>query len=255
MYDNEGYDAIDLREIFQILKKYIKSIIIVPIIFGVIGALISIYLIDPIYESSTTIIVRQDKKDNEEINIGDVNLSKSLVYTYAELAKSNTVIERTKKSLNLNELDDDLITVSPVNDTQILKVTVQNKIPQLSMNIANQLVKEFTTEIVRITKSDNVAVVDEAKLPINPIKPNKLMNIVIASILGEMVVLLVVFLIEYMDNTIKTEKDIENYLGISVIGTIPNFNQGSKQAYGKVRNKRGSKVSDNRIIQKDCNEY
>lgn len=248
MYENEDYEVIDLREILQILLKRIKLIIIVPIIFGVIGALVSIYLINPVYESSTTLIVRSNKNTDEEINKTDVDLSKSLIYTYVEMAKSNTVLENTKQALNLTDMDRDSITVSPVKDTQILKVSVQNTDPQLAMEIANTLVQEFTAEILRITKTDNVAVVDYAKVPQNPIKPNKIMNTAIAGILGEMFVLLIIFVMEYLDNTMKTEKDIENYLGISVIGTIPNFNQGGKKEYGKVQRIRKSKIANNRSV-------
>lgn len=253
MYENEDYDVIELREIFLILKKHLVLLIIVPVVFGLIGALISIYLIDPVYEASTTLIVRQNKETDEEINITDVNLSKSLVYTYAEMAKSNTVLENTRNSLGLVELKGNNITVSPVKDTQILKVTVQNTDRKLAMDIANILVKEFTLEIARITKTDNVAVVDYATLPERPIKPNKAMNTAIAAVLGEMIVVMIIFLREYLDNTIKSEKDIEKYLGISVIGTIPNFNLGGVQANGKIQNKRRSEISHSRSIQEDCN--
>lgn len=253
MYENEEYDVIDLREIFQILRKYIAILIIVPVVFAIIGALVSIYFIDPVYESSTTLIVRQNKNSDEQISITDVNLSKSLVYTYAEMAKSKTVLENTKNSLELTELNGRNITVSPVKDTQILKVSVQNTDPKLAMDIANTLVEEFTDEIVRITKTDNVAVVDYATLPLEPIKPNKLMNTAIAAVLGEMILVMLIFLKEYLDNTIKSEKDIEKYLGISVIGTIPNFNQGGVQAYGKLQDKRRSKVSHSRSVQENCN--
>jgi capsular polysaccharide biosynthesis protein len=249
MYENDEYDVIELKEIFQIIKKHIKSIIIVPIIFAILGAVISIYLIKPVYEASTTLMVRQNKGSNEEIDIGDVNLSKSLIYTYAEMAKSNTILENTRKSLNLEELNSNSITILPVKDTQILKVAVENTNPQIAMDIANTLVEEFTFEITRITKTDNVAVVDYAMMPENPIKPNKIMNTAITAMLGEMIILLIIFLVEYLDNTIKTEKDIEKYLGITVIGTIPNFDQGGKQSYGKVHSKRRSEIDDNGSLQ------
>jgi capsular polysaccharide biosynthesis protein len=253
MYENEDYDVIELREIFLILKKHLVLLIIVPVIFGLIGALLSIYLINPVYEASTTLIVRQNKETDEEINITDVNLSKSLVYTYAEMAKSNTVLDNTRNSLGLAELNGNNITVSPVKDTQILKVAVQNTNQKLAMDIANKLVQEFTLEIARITMTDNVAVVDYATLPESPIKPNKVMNTAIAAVLGEMIVVMIIFLREYLDNTIKSEKDIEKYLGISVIGTIPNFNIGGVQANGKIQNKRRSEISHSRSIQEDCN--
>jgi len=171
MYENEEYEVIELRDIIRIVKKYIILLVVVPIIFAVVGAIISIYFIHPVYESSTTLIVNQSKDSSEAINKSDVDLGKSLIYTYAEMAKSNTVLDNTMKSLNLVELNGKTISVSPVKDTQILKIAVQNTSPQLAMDIANTLVEEFTLEITRITKIENVAVVDYARLPVNPIKP------------------------------------------------------------------------------------
>lgn len=237
MYE-EQFDEIDLREIFQIIRKYLVFIIIIPIIFAVLGAAVSIFFIDRIYESSTTLIVIQDMDATEEISKTDVDLSKSLIYTYAEMAKSKTVLENTAKALNIDKLNEKDITVSPVKDTQILKVAVQNTDPDLAKNIADTLVSQFTSEIQRITKTNNVSVVDHARLPEAPIKPNTLMNTAIAGVLGVMLVIFAVFLKEYLDNTVKTEKDVENLLGISIIGAVPNFNQGGKQTYGKVSDKR-----------------
>lgn len=237
MYE-EQFDEIDLREIFQIIRKYLVFIIIIPIIFAALGAAVSIFFIDRIYESSTTLIVIQDKDATEEISKTDVDLSKSLIYTYAEMAKSNTVLENTAKALNIDKLNKKDINVSPVKDTQILKVAVQSTDPDLAKDIADTLVSQFTSEIQRITKTNNVSVVDYARLPENPIKPNVLMNTAIAGVLGAMLIIFAVFLKEYLDNTVKTEKDIENLLGISIIGAVPNFNQGGKQTYGKVSDKR-----------------
>jgi capsular polysaccharide biosynthesis protein len=232
MYEEE-FNEIDLREIFQIVRKYLALLIIIPIIFAVIGALVSIFIIKPIYESSTTLIVREDKDIEEEISKSDVDLSKSLIYTYAEMAISNTVLENTAKNLDIDKLNSKSITVSPVRDTQILKVAVQNNDPVLARDIADTLVEEFTLEIHRITKTNNVAVVDYARLPQEPVKPNVIMNTAISGVLGAMLIFFIVFLREYLDNTVKTEKDIENLLGLSVIGAVPNFSQGGKQAYGK----------------------
>ena len=237
MYE-EQFDEIDLREIFQIIRKYIAIIIVIPMIFAAIGAAVSIFLIDPVYESSSTLIVMQDKDAQEQISKTDVDLSKSLIYTYAEMAKSYTVLDKTAKALNIDKLNNKDITVSPVKDTQILKVAVQNQDPTLAKDIADTLVEQFTSEIQRITKTNNVSVVDYARLPSSPIKPNIIMNTAIAGVLGGMLILFVIFLKEYLDNTVKTEKDIENILGISIIGIVPNFEQGGKHTYAKVSNKR-----------------
>ena len=243
MYE-EDFNEIDLREIFQIIRKHLILIIIIPIVFAAVGAAVSIYLIEPVYESSTTLIVREDKDAEEEISISDVNLSKSLVYTYAEMAKSYTVLDNTAKTLNIDKLNGNSITVSPVKDTQILKVAVQNTDPVLARDIADTLVEEFTMEIQRITKTNNVAVVDYARLPLEPVKPNIVMNTAIAGILGLMLILLIVFLKEYFDNTVKTEKDIENLLGLPILGEVPNFNHGSKSGKFLIRDNPSSPIAE-----------
>ena len=248
MYENEEFDEIDIREIFLIIKNNLLPIIITPIVFAIIGAIVSFFLIAPVYEASTTIIVIQNNGTNQQLNKSDVDFSKSIIYTYAELAKSGTVIQNTRKSLNIEKLDKNLIKVSPVKDTQILKVAVQNTDPQLAQSIANQLVEEFTKEITRITKTDNVSVVDYANLPQNPIKPNKLMNTAIAGVLGAMLAVFAVFLKEYLDNTVKSEKDIEKITDISAIGLVPIFSEEASDAYGKVRSKRKSRFANFRSV-------
>lgn len=244
MYEEE-YGVIDLSEIIFTLKNHLKWLIIVPICFAVVGALVSIWLVDPVYEASTTIIVRQEKGFGEEIDINDVNLGKGLIYTYAEMAKSNTVIENTAKKLQTDKISRDIVTVAPIKDTQILKITVRNTDPILASDVANTLVEEFTKEVIRITKINNVAVVDYATVPKTPIKPNKLMNILISAVIGEVFLVISILVKRYMDNTIKSEGDIEKYIGIPTIGSIPNFNQRSKNGHGRVYGKRKSQVNCN----------
>jgi capsular polysaccharide biosynthesis protein len=221
--NDEQFDEIDLREIFQIIRKHFALIILIPILFALIGAFVSIYFIDPVYEASTTLIILQDKDAKEQISKTDVDLSKSLIYTYAEMAKSNTVIENTAKALNIDKLNKGDITVSPVKDTQILKVAVQHTNPALARDIADTLVVEFSAEIERITKTDNVSVVDYARVPLDPFKPNIMMNTAISGVLGAMLIIFTVFLKEYLDNTVKTDKDIESLLIIEKLRLYMRF--------------------------------
>lgn len=247
MYEHREYEGFEIVDIIRIIKKHIILLIAVMILSSVTGFLLSIYCLTPVYQAETTIIVRQNKVDGEEISKTDVDLSKSLIYTYAEMAKSNTVIRNTRKLLKLDKLDKKLIEVSPVKDTQILKIEVINSNSESAMNIANTLVQEFKHEIIRITGTDNVAVVDYAVLPEKPIKPDKIMNASIALMLGISVTMLIIFIREYFDNTIKSEKDIQKYLKLSIVGTVPNFNLGGKVGYeyGKIYGESAPKLNDN----------
>lgn len=95
---------------------------------------------------------------------------------------------------------------------------------------------------------DNVSILSEARLAENPapIKPNPKLNMAIAFVVGLMTAVGLAFLLEFLDNTIKTEKDVENYLGIAVIGVIPPFEVDSEQLQESEkgrRNKRGENIA------------
>jgi len=75
----------------------------------------------------------------------------------------------------------------------------------------------------------DIRVIDEARIPKSPIKPNKKLNLAIGGILGLMLGVMLVFFMEYMDNTIKTEEDIERTLGLPVLGLIPKISSKNKR--------------------------
>jgi len=77
----------------------------------------------------------------------------------------------------------------------------------------------------------DIRIIDEARIPEDPIKPNKKLNLAIGGILGLMLGVMLTFFMEYMDNTIKTTDDIERYLGLPVLGIIPKISQKTKRKH------------------------
>ncbi len=219
-------ETIDLREYFAIIKKRFWIIALLAIISALISGVISFFMLNPVYEAKSTLIVNADKQAETQIVTGDqITVTQKLAVTYGEIIKSRIVLDDVIKNLKLENTYESLsgqITVSPVKDTQIISISVQDTNPQKARDIANEIPKVFEKEAKRITKANDVQVIDKAILPKNPIKPNKVMNVLIAFVLGTMIGLFVVFLIEYLDNKMKTPQDIEKHLGLSVIGVIPN---------------------------------
>lgn len=219
-------ETIDLREYFAIIKKRFWIIALLAIISALISGVISFFMLKPVYEAKSTLIVNTEKNEETQMITGDqFSVTQKLAVTYGEIIKSRAVLEDVIKNLKLDNEYEDLVknvTVSPVKDTQIISISVQDTNKQKARDIANEIPKVFTKEAKRITKANDVQVIDKATLPKNPIKPNKVMNVLIAFVLGTMIGLFVVFLIEYLDNKMKTPQDIEKHLGLSVIGVIPN---------------------------------
>jgi len=77
-----------------------------------------------------------------------------------------------------------------------------------------------TTKMNNVIEKGDVQIVDLAKKPSRPFSPNHQRDIIIYSFFGLGIALVIVFLIEFVDNTIKTIDEIEKY-NKSVIGVIP----------------------------------
>ncbi len=220
-------ETIDLKEYFLILKKKAWLIVLSAIVCGVISGLVSYFLIDPVYEANTTVIV--NKEENEETKLStsdDLNFVQKLAVTYGEIIKSRTVITSAINELKLDTTYEEMkksISVTNVSDTQIIKISAQSTNPQMATNICNAIPEIFTREVTRLLNVSAVEVIDRAIIPKNPIKPNKTMNIAIASLLGAMVSIFFVFLKEALNTKIKEPKEIEEKLGIPVFGVIPKF--------------------------------
>ena len=219
-------ETIDLREYFAIIKKRFWIIATLTLVSALVSGAISFFVLKPVYEANSTLIVNTEKNEDTQMITGDqFNVTQKLAVTYGEIIKSRSVLDDVIKNLRLDEDYEDLVknvTVSPVKDTQIISISVQDTNPKKARDIANQIPSVFTKEAKRITKANDVQVIDKAILPKNPIKPNKVINVLIAFVLGTMIGLFIVFLLEYLDNKIKTTQDIEKHLGLSVIGVIPN---------------------------------
>ncbi|WP_081015935.1 YveK family protein [Paraclostridium sordellii] len=219
-------ETIDLKEYFLIIKKKAWIIALITSMAMLASGIISFFVLSPVYQTKTTLIVNSDKAPGTDVITGDqISVSQKLAVTYGEIIKSKTVLDEVANQLKIKggyQTIEKKLTVSPVADTQILEISVEDTNPQRAADIANTIPAAFTKEVKRITKANNVEVIDKAIVPKSPIKPNKIMNIMISAILGIMASLFVIFLLEYMDNKIKSPQDIEKHLGLPLLGVIPN---------------------------------
>ena len=221
-------ETIDLREYFFILKKKMWIIVLSAVICGVISGLVSFYVLKPVYEANTTLIVNKEV-ENETTQMttsDDLNFVQKLALTYGEIIKSRSVITSTIDKLNLDMTYEDLseaVSITNVENTQIIKISVKNENPRVAATICNTIPEIFSTEVQRVVKASGTEVIDKAAVPEEPIKPNKTMNILIATVLGAMVSVFVIFLKEALNTKIKEPKDIEEKLGLPVFGVVPKF--------------------------------
>ncbi|THE09493.1 capsular biosynthesis protein [Bacillus timonensis] len=236
-------ETISLKEIFQTIRKRLWLIVMITAVAVATVGVVSFFFLTPVYQSSTQILVNQKASDQPYLNQSDIRTNIDLINTYNEIIKTPAILDLVKKELNLTEPLGDLITVGSSNNSQVMKITVEHTDPQMAVDIANTTANVFKNEIVTIMNVDNVSILSPAVVPENPVpvKPNPMLNMAIALVVGLMAGVGLAFLLEYLDNTIKTEQDIEKLLELPVLGAIAQIDleEETRKASesGKSRNK------------------
>lgn len=236
-------ETISLKELMQTLRKRLNLILVVTLIAVLISGIISFFFLTPIYQASTQILVNQTKNDQASYNVGEVQTNLQLINTYNVIIKSPAILELVSKELDLNMAASELngkINVQSEQNSQVVNITVQDPDAKKAADIANKTAEVFQREIVDLMKVDNVSILAKASIVENqsPIKPKPLLNIAIALIVGLMAGVGLAFLIEYLDNTIKTEQDVEKVLGMPVLGVIATISDTKERASRQESNSR-----------------
>lgn len=231
-------ETISLKEIFETIKKRMWMIVLITVIATGISGIVSYFVMTPVYQSSTQILLQSDTEE-KSFDFNQVKTNQELINTYSVIIKTPRILEDVVDSLNLEQTADQLrqkLTVSSEQNSQVINIAVENTDPAKAVQIANGIAQVFQTEIVELMKVDNVSILSQAELSDNPspVKPNPMLNMAIAFVVGLMTGVGLAFLLEYLDNTIKTEEDIEKLLEMPVLGAITEIEADGKKA-GKAR--------------------
>ena len=217
-------EQIDLAEFF---RYYLSKIIIVVIGIGlmvVVGNVYSLIARRPLYESNTAIVLASESKDSATYTQNDLQLNQKLVSTYSQIIKSRKVMQKVIDTERLNYTVSQLsenVTVTSVQDTELIKISVNDRNSITAMKIANDIVPVFSEEVKRIYKIDNVSVVDEAVEASKPYNINYVKENLIYILVGFVLASAIIFIIYYFDTTIKSSEIVEDKLGLTVIGIVP----------------------------------
>lgn len=219
-------ESIRIEEIIDILMKRWKMIISITLTATILAGLVSFFVIAPKYEANTKVFIGKENTNSkdESYNNSDVQMYQQLLKTYAEVVKTNDLVEKAieKTGADINSQDVlDNLTVTPTANTQILEIKYVSKNKNQSEEILQAISDQFIKTATELIPNGNVKVVEQVKLPEGPVSPNKKLNIAIAFLLGLMVSIGLAFLLEFMDNTFKTKEQLEQILEVPVIGAIP----------------------------------
>lgn len=218
-------ETISLQELFTTLKKRIGLIALMTILAITIAGVVSFLILTPIYETSTQILVNQEQSEAAQAINQNIQADLQLINTYSVIIKSPVILDQVASDLGLDVSAEQLnnqITVATAQNSQVVNISVRDENPALAVDIANTTAAVFEKEIKGLMKVDNVSILSKAVLKENPspVAPNPMLNMAIAAVVGLMLGVGIAFLLEYLDTTIKNNQDIEDILGIPLLGII-----------------------------------
>ncbi|WP_147802486.1 YveK family protein [Alkalicoccus halolimnae] len=220
---------IDFLEILSILKRRIRLIVLMTFSITAAAGLMTYYLVTPMYEASTQILVNQPPSEGEAFSSRELETSRELIETYNTIITSSRILDPTLQQLGLEQSRSELssqITVRGEGESQVLRITVEDSNQAEAADIANTLASVFQEEVPQIMNINNVSSLAEAEVEGNPspISPNIGLNMGAAFIVTLGLGIGITMFLELLDNTIKSEADIENELNISVLGQVSTVN-------------------------------
>lgn len=228
--ENPVEKEIDLGVILNILKRNLILIIIVTLVFGSGSYLYSKFVIEKKYSASATLIVNNKSNDKTTYNVTELNAAQDLAEVYAIIIKSDTVLQQVIDNLHLGMTYSQLnqcVSVSPVNKTQVFKITMKYTNSEFAKKVMDEIVKVAPPIIADKVEAGSVKVISEPRIDNNgnPVSPDSKKNTIIGALIGIVLVLLFIFIKEMINNKFKTEDDIVNTLHVPLIGIIPNVDR------------------------------
>lgn len=207
-----------LRTIWR--KKFL--ILLTAILTTGLAFAYSAFLATPQYDSTTRLYVVNQSSDNGAgITNQDLQAGSFLVKDYKEIILSQDVLKNVTSTLGITEGIKDKITVNIPTDTRILSITVRDSDPNQAATIANTLREEAARKIIEVTKVSDVTTLEEALPAENPSTPQTKRNLVLGFVAGAFLATALVLVLEVLDDRVKRPQDIEEGLGMTLLGVVP----------------------------------
>lgn len=241
--DNEEME-IDLLELLMVMKKHLSAILLAGIVGLVIMFAYTSFLVTPLYSASSMMYVMPDNSNSmNSSTLSDMQVGQQLTSDYSNMINSRSFMEDVIKKLNLTiDYQQLLEKVEVMNPTssRILQVTVNDPNPQTAADIANEMASVAESKLKEITGMQAIKIYEEAAVPDRPSSPSLKKNCALGLLAGIVLAMAVITILYLLDDTIKTEDDIEKYLGMTTLAVLP-YNGRKQQRQAQKHKKQRAK--------------
>ena len=236
---SKDYYVVDLAHIVKVVWKRIWAVVAVSLITAVMGFVMAAFVIKPTYSASIMLYV-----NNSTFSAGDLGFSisssnltaaQSLTKTYTVLLKNRTTLELLIDETNVDytwEEIYDMIESGPVNETEVMQVTVTCDDAHEAAHIANGIAKVLPKRVAEVIEGASMEVVDNAIVDTEKVAPSVTMYTAIGFVVGMLLSVVTLIVIALMDNTIHDEEYVIRTFGYPILAQVPNLHDSSSKRYG-----------------------
>lgn len=219
-----------LIEIFTSLKRGIPLLFLMTFFGITVAAMLTFLYFKPQYEATTQLLINRAQTSEQTNAYQETQTDLQLMNTYTAIAKSDVILEAVIDKLDLpmdtKELKKSLV-ISSEENSKVMNISVRNEDPVVVTQMANTLADVFIQKIPSLLAVENVQILSKSELQKNlkPVSPNVPLNFIIGAILGFIFGIFIIFIKQFVDQRFKTEKEVEDFLQLPVLGTIHKMKQ------------------------------
>lgn len=220
--------TIDLGQLFQLLKKNLRLIVLSMVICAVAAFAITTFLLPKKYASESSIfIVSKVNQETGTVDANALSANSKQVNNYMELIKGKNILNKVAEQLNIEDVKEvqNAISVSNKSETEIIDIKATTDDPTKSQQIVKATTEIFFKEVKETLKIENMTVLNDPEVEETPVSPSKKMNTLIGALLGLLCSGGYVFLTYLLDKRLRTKQEAVNFLGIPVLAEIPYYEE------------------------------
>ena len=215
---------IDLGELLHVMLRKLWIIVLVGLITAISAGVYTKLCVAPKYISTTKLYIVNKSMSLTSLSLSDLQMGTQLTQDYMVLVQSRPVLQQVIDNLELDmtyrELGEMMSLDNPSN-TRILTIDVEYTDPYMAKEIVDEIANVASKQISEIMELDEPNIVEVGEVPEYPSSPNLVKNVAIAGVLGIIIAMGIICIAHLMNDTIRTQDDVEKYLELSTIGLIP----------------------------------
>jgi capsular polysaccharide biosynthesis protein len=224
-------DEIDLMDLIFILIRNWKIIAGSTMVVFILGTIFAFTRPD-IYKAETTLMVSSGQiYTASSLDNSEIDRNQRLVTSYTEIARSESIMRNVINKLDLDtepEKIAKLVEVTPVEETEFIKISYTDKDPYKAAMLVNEVANEFIAKIKQVMRFENLNIVEKARIPEKPEPKKRAIIMAVSLVLGMMLGGFIAFVLEFLHSKLRKPEDMEKIMGCSVLANIPDFSEEEK---------------------------